>query len=55
MYFKYAHLRIWGEMTRISGIWLKIFQRKGIKPNIEEKDVDKQLPMAVEWVKENIK
>ena len=28
---------------------------KGIKPTIEEKDVDKQLPMAVEWVKENIK
>ena len=28
---------------------------KGIKPNIEEKDVDKQLPIAIEWVKENIK
>ena len=28
---------------------------KGIKPTIEEKDVDKQLPAAIEWVKENIK
>lgn len=28
---------------------------KGIKPIIEEKDVDKQLPAAIEWVKENIK
>ena len=28
---------------------------KGIKPTIEEKDIDKQLPAAIEWVKENIK
>lgn len=28
MYFKYAHLRTWGEMTRISGIWLKILKKK---------------------------
>ncbi len=28
---------------------------KGIKPTIEEQDVDKQLPVAIDWIKENIK
>ena len=40
MYFKYAHLRIWSEMTRISGIWLKIFQKKRDKAKYGKKIIN---------------